>query len=426
MPRLIHLVPRYRKHKPSGQAVVTLNGKDHYLGPHNGHISKREYERLIGEWLTSGRQSHVTATDGMTIIDAIACYWRHVRQHYVKDGRPTSEQMGIRSALRFVKELYAATPVTEFGPLAIKAVRQQMVKADLARSTINQNVSRIRRMFKWLVAEQLIPVTVHQSLCVVDGLRKGRGDARETRPVKPVDDDVVDATLPRLPAVVADMVRLQRYTGCRPAEVCAIRPRDIDRSGDIWRYVPESHKTEHHDIDRVIFIGPRAQGILLRYLARDFEAYCFRPLESEDKRRSAQHKARVVPLSCGTKPGDRRKRNRRRAPGDHYTTNSYRRAIERACDLAFLPEGELARRHRETIKAWKARLTDAQRAELKKWQAAHRWTPHRLRHTAGTEIRQKFGVEAARVCLGHTKVSTTELYSERDFSLAAEVAMAVG
>jgi hypothetical protein len=25
--------PKYRKHKASGQAVVTLAGRDHYLGP---------------------------------------------------------------------------------------------------------------------------------------------------------------------------------------------------------------------------------------------------------------------------------------------------------------------------------------------------------------------------------------------------------
>jgi hypothetical protein len=33
MPRLIHAPPKYRKHKASGQAVVTINGRDHYLGP---------------------------------------------------------------------------------------------------------------------------------------------------------------------------------------------------------------------------------------------------------------------------------------------------------------------------------------------------------------------------------------------------------
>jgi integrase len=130
--------------------------------------------------------------------------------------------------------------------LGLKAVRNVMVEAGLARPTINQHVGRICRMFKWLSAEQLVPVSVYQALVVVDGLRKGRTQARETAPITPVEDPIVDATLPFLPEVVADMVRFQRYTGCRPAEVCLIRPCDVDRSSDVWAYVPESHKTEHY------------------------------------------------------------------------------------------------------------------------------------------------------------------------------------
>ena len=48
-------VPAYRRHKPSGQAVVTLCGKDHYLGRWNTKASRSEYDRLIGEWLAAGR-----------------------------------------------------------------------------------------------------------------------------------------------------------------------------------------------------------------------------------------------------------------------------------------------------------------------------------------------------------------------------------
>ena len=50
----------------------------------------------------------------------------------------------------------------------------------------------------------------------------------------PVDDAAVDSTLPHRPAVVADMVRFQRLAGSRPAEVCTIRPCDVDTSGDMW------------------------------------------------------------------------------------------------------------------------------------------------------------------------------------------------
>ena len=50
-------LPKHRKHKRSGQAIVTLSGKDFYLGPHGTNASKLEYDRLIGEWLTHGEFS---------------------------------------------------------------------------------------------------------------------------------------------------------------------------------------------------------------------------------------------------------------------------------------------------------------------------------------------------------------------------------
>jgi len=48
--------PSYRKHKVSGQAVVTLDGRDFYLGPHGTKASHAEYDRLVAEWLANRRQ----------------------------------------------------------------------------------------------------------------------------------------------------------------------------------------------------------------------------------------------------------------------------------------------------------------------------------------------------------------------------------
>ena len=41
MPRRL---PSYRLHRPSGQAVVTLDGRDHYLGRHGSPASRAAYE----------------------------------------------------------------------------------------------------------------------------------------------------------------------------------------------------------------------------------------------------------------------------------------------------------------------------------------------------------------------------------------------
>jgi len=392
MPRLNGDVPKYRKHKQSGQAICTLNGRDHLLGPHGTKTSHREYDRLIAEWLERGRQPLVTEADGLTVVEAIARYWRHVKVHYVKAGRPTGEQHGIRSALRFIKELYGDTPAADFSPIGLKAIRARMVDAGLARSSVNQHVGRVRRMFRWLGSEQLIPASVVQSLALVDGLRAGRTIARETDPIRPVEDATVDATLTHLPGVVADMVRLQRFAGMRPAEVCALRPCDLDRSGAVWRFTLESHKCQYHGTKRIICIGPRGQEVLLRYLARDAESYCFRPCDSEAKRLAAVNAARVTPLSCGNRPGSNRVRRPKRSPGDRYEVASYRRAIHRACDRA----------------------------------KVSRWSPNQLRHTAATDIRRQFGLEAAQHVLGHATTNMTEIYAEKNLETAARVARAIG
>ncbi|MEO8493844.1 MAG: hypothetical protein ABI614_02150 [Planctomycetota bacterium] len=42
MPRLTNSLPKYRKHRASGQAVVTLAGKDRYLGRYGTKASERE------------------------------------------------------------------------------------------------------------------------------------------------------------------------------------------------------------------------------------------------------------------------------------------------------------------------------------------------------------------------------------------------
>jgi hypothetical protein len=51
MPHRQTQLPTYRLHKPSGQAVVTLDGRDHYLGTHASPESRAKYLRLIRAYL---------------------------------------------------------------------------------------------------------------------------------------------------------------------------------------------------------------------------------------------------------------------------------------------------------------------------------------------------------------------------------------
>lgn len=264
MPKLINSLPKYRKHKASGQAVVTINRRDHYLGPHGTKASKREYDRLVVEFLSSGRSSSFGAPQSdFTIVELAAEYLRYAKTYY--GTRKTSEYYRLLPIIRPLRDLYGRSPAEDFGPLQFKSLRQRCLELDWSRSYTNTNMRRVIRMFRWAAAEGKISPTVPQSLAIVPGLRRGKTDARETEPVGPVDDAVVDATLVFLPDVVADMVRLQRLTGARPAEVCILRPCDVHHIGDVWQYRPASHKTQHHGRERVIMIGPKAQGLLLKY-----------------------------------------------------------------------------------------------------------------------------------------------------------------
>lgn len=105
---------------------------------------------------------------------------------------------------------------------------------------------RVRRMFRWAVSEELCPSDVLQALVAVAGLRKGRTAAPDAPSVRPVAESVVNATLPHLPRVIRDMVRLQLLSGCRPGEIISLKPSDVCRDGEVGEYAPASHKTEHH------------------------------------------------------------------------------------------------------------------------------------------------------------------------------------
>jgi len=125
--------------------------------------------------------------------------------------------------------------------------------------------------------------------------------------------------------------------------------------------------------------------------------------------------------------GTNRALDTERAVGDRYTTPSYYVAIRRACDRAFPPPPPLGRREDETLAEWRARLTPKQKADLAAWQKAHRWHPHQLRHTAATEIRRAFGLEAAQLALGHSSAQVTDaVYAERDHGKVAEIMRQVG
>lgn len=205
--------PAYQLHSASGQARVRIDGKDHYLGAYASPESRERYDDLTTAWLAKQGTSRVT----LTIDDLCLLFLDHAENYYRhKDGSPTSEVGCMRHALRPLVQLHGRCRVREFTPIKLKAARQAMIDAGLCRTNINRQVHRIRQVFNWGVEHSYVPVVVYQALRAVSALRAGRTEARESDPVRPVDQGTVDDTLPCLSRVVADMVRLQLLCGMRP------------------------------------------------------------------------------------------------------------------------------------------------------------------------------------------------------------------
>lgn len=384
----------------SGQARIKIRGKEIYLGRFGSPESRVKFYRVLAEYQASGalpgENSTTTDTTGPTVSELLSSFWEWANVRYVKHGKPTSEVTLYRSALGPAFDLYGDTLARDFGPLKLTACRDELVRRGYCRSKVNQHVGRIRRVWKWGVSRELVEATTWQALRSVEGLRKG--EASEPPPIACVPGPAVAAIQPYVLPPIWAMVQLQLWTGMRPGEVVAMRTRDILEGdpampaavrGLCWVYRPGSHKTEHHDRTRVILLGPQAQDIARAWLRPDSPDAClFSPREAvayARAQRAAARKTKVYKRFA-------RKRHPKRAPRDGYSAHSYARAIAKACLAADIEP----------------------------------WAPNRLRHNAATLIRQRYGVEVARVILGHAHLKTTEVYAEIDLERAARAIAETG
>lgn len=213
--------PAYRLHKARNLAVVTLGGKDHYLGPYGTPDSYERYARLLADWNAHGRRSLAPSPDApeLSVSQLILRYWDFAQGYYVKHGRPTGECDNLRLALRPLRSLYGGTPAAAFGPKALLLVRQAMVDTGLARTVVNARVGCVKRLFRWACKHELVPAGVYHGLLAVEGLQRGRSAAREAAPVTTVPNEYVLAALRFLSGPVLAMVRVQELAGMRPQDV---------------------------------------------------------------------------------------------------------------------------------------------------------------------------------------------------------------
>lgn len=388
--------PAYRQRAIRGKeiAYVTLRDqitgrrRDYWLGSYGSPESRARYARLLTEWEANRRRlpgcnGPARPADGPTVTQIIAAYWPAFISR-VSRGRAAN----VRTMLRRFREHFGRQPATSINAATLALWRATVLR-ETSPTTATEHAGAVLAMYRWSVANELLPIEVYQRLKTIEPLRRG-----PRRRIGPAPADAVTAVRERVSAQVRAMIDLQLLTGMRPGEVCAIRPCDLDMSGPIWLYRPAEHKTAHHGHERVVYLGPQAQAVLRPFLTgRATTAYCFSPAEVMAALRAARHAARKTLLSRGNAPGTNRKAHPHRAPSHVYTVSAYRTAIVRAC-------------RRACVSAWH---------------------PHQLRHNYATEVRQRYGLEAARILLGHCSALVTEaVYAERDQQAAMRIAAEIG
>jgi integrase len=379
MPALTNRPPKLCKHKGTGQAVVYIQGKARYLGKFGSSQARAAYEQVKAEWaarllatpaapVSQADVVSVVAPRRLSIAEAVVQFRAHARRYY-----GTSREFdNLREAIGPLREDFGYMPMSDFGPLQLRVLRNKWIGAELARNTINARIIRIKRFFRWAVSHELVDVSVLARLNSMESLMPGRG-GRETTPKEPITWEAVETTLPYLPEMVQAMVLFGWHAGPRPSELTSLTTAMVDQTGEVWIARLVNHKTALHGHKREILINRPAQAVLAPWL---------RPDEPDEPIFS--------PRRVDERQGKRL--DGKRPPGRAYSRAAFQQVVRRACRRAGIPG----------------------------------WTPNQLRHAYGTRLRDVAGIEAAQMALGHAKPDTSLIYTSAARGRAIEAVKALG
>lgn len=423
-------LPKMRRWAPRNLAYITVGGTRHYLGTWGTAEADRRWalkvKELLGVAPERAAPGDVTLDDldtegGAIFVSRVRelalAFGLWAREYYVKNGRMTNAARNVarvRALLRETVPRGRRSPADErevglADAAWLREVRAELVRAHadrLSRQTVNEYVRIVQRMFVFGADHTLLPRAVADDLLTVKPLKRGRppapgvAAARERRGQPFAPRAWIRKVRRHLGPELRVMLDLQLVTGMRPSEVCAIRPRDLERTKDpsvmIYRVAPEADKTDHVEEarPRLVYLGPRALRLLAMVWPPAPDDYFFSPARAYAAHRLRLRAARATTLYPSHSDDARRARRRAggivpRLLGDRYTRDSYRRALHRACD--------------------RARAED-EAAGVPEHERVRRFGPYRLRHERAGLLADAAGVHVTSELLGHASIQTTQLY----------------
>lgn len=406
MPRKEVFPPKVHDHR--GRARCRFRGRDYYLGPYGSPEADAAYRALLAE--LAGQPKPVSTGPTLaepTVADVAAAYLEE--QSRVRANR--LEYYQIERAATVVLRTHGAVPAARFGCDHVEELQRAMAdgswmtEAEKAarrkgkkpvgwcQNGVNHAVCRVRSMFYWAERRKLVPRGTAEHLRLAPPLTPvSPVRARQTPRRQPTTWEAVRRVSEHCASPADVIVLLLWWTGARPSEICRLRTMDLDTAGDVWLYRPGSdqphgaHKTAWRGHDKIIPIGPEARRLLAPLLRPDApDAYLFPPEGP-------------------------------RAAEPHYTAQTLRRAVGRACDRASgqkNPDGVRKDRMRSRVRPTAGPVV--------------RLTPYQIRHSFKKRVAAALGTEAAKHILGHRDSRVTDQYAAGiDLDVAREAARKCG
>jgi integrase len=337
-------IPSRLHHRPSGQDRVVWNGKTIYLGKHGSPEADANYRRVVRNIMEIG-VAEVEPSE-VTVRFLADRFLVHTRESFP----PTSkEPMAYERAMHLLIEQLGDLAAEAISPAKFVGMRDAWVKRGVSVRTVNKHHNQVLAAFRWGVTVELVPATVWYALQAVPKLKPNRTSAKAPRVVEPVPWAHIEAIREHVRPQVWAMIQVHWLTGMRSGELLEMTPGQIVNG----TYRPGRHKNAWRGHVREIPLGPRALEVLAPWLE-------------------------------GKGPDDRI------FPG--YSSQSYGRAVSRACELAGVPH----------------------------------WHPHQIRHAYATRVRESHGLDAAQAVLGHKTARVTEIYAAKSTGLAKKVVDELG
>lgn len=406
MARTASKTPTLRYHKQTKRYYIFGGGKRVYLGGHKGTAAKRRLE-IIACMIegTPPTVAFASASGGTTLARALTEFRKWAPTHYTDNRAIARFDAVIAAAIA----AHGETPADQFDGQGVEDVRTVLTsrKPELSRGYINCLIRALKTAFAWMKRRKIVCANTLAEVRQVKALMAGDG-GRETTPIPPVEDWVVEATRRECSCTIRAMIDLQRLTGMRPGELCRMRRCDVSTSMaevlpipgqrrtikaveaegvPIWRYVPSKHKNLHRGKMRIVPIGPDAQKVLLPFLERAPEDYIFRP---SDDLSPARHKALCA--------------------GPCYNVRAYHNAIVRAVG-----------------RANRLRKEAAEKGLVPLFVRVPSWSPNQLRHAALEDTADRIDAEHAAAIGGHSaSMRALDSYVQATIRKAASAAAKVG